>query len=157
MTDLGNRYALSAMKLKRATLAGEIAELKKKLAWAEECLIHVDASLQLLDPTAQPSTIPARRPKRVKLFKQGELSGKLLAILRKAGEPMLTKDVLSALLERDGLDESARPGLQHRVSSNLDYLRKTGRVTKGDARRQAKWQALKQSTASPRLRIVGPA
>jgi hypothetical protein len=33
MNENGNQYALAALKDKRATLAGEIVDLKKQLAW----------------------------------------------------------------------------------------------------------------------------
>ena len=32
-TEAGNRYALHALKDKRATLSGEIGDLKRRLAW----------------------------------------------------------------------------------------------------------------------------
>jgi len=64
MNELGNKYALAALKDQRARLAGEIASLKKRLAWAEDHIRHVDASLQLLDPQLFPNLIPAKRPQK---------------------------------------------------------------------------------------------
>jgi hypothetical protein len=54
----GNRYALHALKDKRATLAGEIADLKKQLAWRVQQLDHVDACLTIFEPTGDPAAIP---------------------------------------------------------------------------------------------------
>ncbi len=58
MTDneLGNRYALHALRDKRATLAGEIADLKKQLAWRVSQLDHVDACLNIFEPGFDPQT-----------------------------------------------------------------------------------------------------
>jgi hypothetical protein len=45
----GDRYALSALKDKRATLASEIIHLERQLRHRREMLVHVDATLRLLD------------------------------------------------------------------------------------------------------------
>ena len=140
-TETGNRYALSALKDKRATLAGEIAQLKNKLAWAESQLKHLDATIQIFEPVADPSAIPNKRPKkRVKLFRQGELSRTILDCLRTADGPMRTYDVVSAVLMALGHEEAARPALTPRVRSNLQYLQtRAGRVAKLGSGGNARW------------------
>ena len=47
----GNRYALSALKSKRATIAAENVPLERQLRHRKELLVHVDATLRLLDPS----------------------------------------------------------------------------------------------------------
>jgi hypothetical protein len=52
-------------------LAGEIADLKKQLAWRVQQLDHVDARLTIFEPSGDPSTIPAKLVRRqVKLFRR---------------------------------------------------------------------------------------
>lgn len=131
MTDLGNRYALSALRAKRAEIAGEIVALKRKLDWAEKSLRHLDASLNILDPTGDPTQIPAKRPqKRVKLFRQGQLGAMILGALRTAQRPLATAEVVRALVESGRLGDGAEAGLKARVRSNLAHLLKTARVLK---------------------------
>ncbi|HEV2653247.1 MAG TPA: hypothetical protein VGU69_18430 [Rhizomicrobium sp.] len=140
MNDLGNKYALAALKDKRATLAGEIADLKKQVAWRIEALSHVDASLHLLDPQANPNGIPLKRPRRrVKLFRQGELGNLIRDALRRAGKPVGLKEIVTALLEAGGHGESARAALTPRVRGNLAYLEKAGTVSKTGQATTAKW------------------
>jgi hypothetical protein len=140
MTDLGNRYALSALRAKRGELAGEIVQLKRKLAWAEDSLRHIDASLEILDPARDPSLIPAKRPqKRIKLFRQGQLSALILGALRQAKSPLTTADVVTAVLLTGGYGEGARPGLGPRVRGNLAYLESQGRARKLGRGRKARW------------------
>jgi hypothetical protein len=91
MEDLGNKYALAALKNKRATLAGEIAELKKQLAWRVSQLDHVDACLTIFEPGFDVNALGIKRPrKRVKLFRQGELGRLIIDALRRAGKPLST-------------------------------------------------------------------
>jgi hypothetical protein len=136
----GNKYALAAMKDQRARLAGEIITLQKRLAWAQEQIRHVDASLQLLDPQLFPDLIPAKRPqKRIKLFHQGELSRLVIDALRRAGKPLGTHAVVTAVLAAGGHGEAARPALAPRVRGNLAYQEGRGAVTKVGKARSATW------------------
>jgi hypothetical protein len=45
----GDRYALSALRNRRATIAAEIVSLERQLRHCKESLVHVDATLRLLD------------------------------------------------------------------------------------------------------------
>jgi hypothetical protein len=140
MTDLGNRYALSALKAKRAELAGEITVLKRKLDWAETSLRHIDASLNILDPSGDPTLIPAKRPqKRVKLFRQGQLGAMIIGALRASQTPLSTAEVVRTLMVSGRLVEAAKTGLQPRVRSNLAYLQKQNRVSKIGKSRDCRW------------------
>lgn len=141
MNENGNKYALAALKDKRATLAGEIAQLRNKLQWAESQLKHIDATIQIFEPACDPDAIPAKRPqKRIKLFRQGELGRLILDALRTADGPMRTQDVVSAILIAQGHDETARTALAPRVRSNLQYLlTKAGTVAKIGSAGDARW------------------
>jgi hypothetical protein len=140
MKTLGSRYALAQLKSKRASLAGEIASLKKKLDWAEEALRHVDATLIVFDPTIFPASIPARRDqKRVKLFRQGELGNRILRALRLAGSPQSIAEIVEAVVRHAKFDEDAYATMAPRIRSNLSYLRAVGRVEKAGTGRKARW------------------
>jgi len=85
MNDKGNRYALTALRDKRAGLAGEIVQLERQLRHRREALGHVDATLRLLDPSVEIDAIPNKRlTKRIKLFRQGELGRLIVGVLRES-------------------------------------------------------------------------
>ena len=116
MNDKGNRYALSALRDKRAVLASEIVQLERQLRHRKEALGHVDATLRLLDPSVDIDSIPTKRPrKRVKLFRQGELGRMILKAMREADAPISTQEITSAILAAGGHGESAKPSLISRV------------------------------------------
>lgn len=140
MNDLSNKYALAALKKRRADIAGEMAVLASRRLVLKEQLAHVDATLRILDPTIDPKGLPVSRPrKRVKLFRQGELGRLILAALRRAGKPLGTHAITAALLEAGGFGESARPSLTPRVRGNLAYLESREAVTKEGNGRSATW------------------
>lgn len=140
MEDKGNRYALKALRDKRAALASEIMQTERKLRHLRDSLVHVDATLKLLDPEADPEAIPTKRPTtRVKLFRQGELARMVRDALREAGEPIPADQIVSYLMRVGGHDESARKALAGRVRGTLAYLRRSGAVLKLGDRNTAAW------------------
>lgn len=142
MTENSNMYALAALKKKRAGFAGEILDFKKKIKWREEQIRHLDATIEVFEPGFDVSSIPSTRPRRrVKLFKQGELSRMILDALRRAGEPIKTYDVVTAVMAEMGHGESARSALAQRVRGNLAYNEKQAKnIVKVGEGRDTRWQ-----------------
>ena len=139
--ESSNKYALAALKDKRATLSGEIIQLKKQMAWKQEALLHLDASIAIFEPGYDAKRVRPKRPKeRVRLFNQGELGRIVLEVLRKADEPTITADVVTGVLAALGHGEAARPAMRARVRSCLQYLcRDRQLVVKTGSTRAARW------------------
>lgn len=137
----GSRYAISALKNKRATLAAEIVQLERQIRSRKDNLQHVDACLRLLDPTVAVEDIPNKRmAKHVNLFRQGELSRLVVGVLREAeGVPLTTPQIAEAIMTNGGIDKDARNVIRVRVRSNLGYLQRRGKVAKLGERTAAKW------------------
>jgi len=137
----GDRYALSALTKRRALLAAEIVQLERQLRHRKESLGHVDATLKLLDPSIETAAIPNKRlPRRVKLFRQGELGRLILGALRKAEVPLSTAQIATAVLDAGGHGEAARPTVTPRVRGNLAYLERRGKVSKSGGGRDVCWK-----------------
>lgn len=142
MNEKTNKYALAALKKKRATIASEIVQLERKLEHRQDSLTHIDATLQILDPSVDPDAIPnARITKRVKLFRHGELNRLILGAFRNSdGALHTTKEVVTAVIESGGFGENSRAAMTSRVRGNLTYLRKQGKLEKIGERLNARWR-----------------
>jgi hypothetical protein len=142
MNEKSNQYALAALKNKRAELSSGIIELKRQLRHKQELIVHVDATLRLLDPSIEPDAIPSKRfIRRVKLFKHGELGRLIIDALRRAdGGPLSTFDITSSVMAVGGHDETARRALGPRVRGNLSYLNREGKVLKIGNMKETKWR-----------------
>lgn len=143
MNDKGNRYALAALKDKRASLASEIVQCERKLRHCREAIAHVDATLRLLDPSIAPDEIPNKRlvPGRIRLFRQGELGRMIRDALRTAGgKPLSTAEIVDHLLKVGGHGPEARKAMSGRVRGNLAYLERKGEVEKLGNRTSAAWK-----------------
>ena len=134
-------HAMAALKNTRATIASEIVQLERQLRHRREHLVHVDATITLLDPSVSVEGIPNKRPrKRIKLFRQGELGRMILDAIRQAdGEPMSTSEIVGAVLEAGGHDEGARPTMGPRVRGNLAYLQRRRKIAKQGNGKLTKW------------------
>jgi hypothetical protein len=141
MTPKSNRYAIAALKDRRATMAGEIEQFKEAIRHREEQLTHLDATLRVLDPAYRADTIPPKRLRRVKLFGGGELNRLILDALRKAdGKPQTNVEIAKAIVAAKGYGEESLPALIRRVRANLSYLKRDrGAVVKTGNRLSARW------------------
>jgi hypothetical protein len=140
MNELGNKYALAALRHKRATLAGELTVLEKQAEWKRQQLVHVDATLAVFGE-ADPSAIKGVKPyKRIALFKQGELSRHVIDALRRGGRPMRLAEIVEAVTADLGHGREAIPALRHRIRASLQYhLREKQAVTKAGNGQRVTW------------------
>lgn len=141
MNENGNKYALAALKERRASVAGEITVCESRLRYLKDSLAHIDGTLKLFAPGSDPGDIAPKRPyRRVKLFGQGELNRLILGAMRKADRPMSTAEIVAAVVLELGHGEDAARGMNNRVRANLQYLhRERQSVNKHGAGRQTTW------------------
>jgi hypothetical protein len=101
-----------------------------------EQLVHVDATLAILDPDADPSEIkPKRIVKHVNLFRSGELSRLIMTAFRESdGQPMSNRAITEAVMRLHGIGPEARRAIQTRVSdvSGVSGEAREGREVEGD-------------------------
>jgi hypothetical protein len=136
----GDRYALSALRKRRALLAAEIIQLERQVRARKDSLVHVDATLKLLDPEYDSDTVrPRRIPQRIRLFRQGELSRLILGTLREADEELSTQQIVTAVVRAGGHGEGARKAMGQRVRANLAYQQRRGKVAKSGSGTGARW------------------
>ena len=102
----------------------------------KELKVHIDATLKLLDPDVDLDKIKKRRTpdKRVKLFRAGELGRMILDAIRRAGGPISTGEVVTAIIAAGGHGDGVRPTVGPRVRSNLGYLERRGKGREGGKR-----------------------
>lgn len=139
--DLGNQYALHALRERRAELSGEIASLKRRIANLKETILHLDGALRAFDPNTNPADIPDKRfVQNVKPFGGGKMNRLIFTVLRKAGKPLSTQEVVEGVAAELGYGADAVKGMKHHVRSNLNYLVKSrGLLAKEGERRAVKW------------------
>jgi hypothetical protein len=110
---------LSGLIDKRAELAGEIRLLEERLEQLRSDVLHVDATIRLIDPAYRVDAVvpKVRRPRR-DWFGRGELLRSILETLRKAPEPLTAREIALALMSaRDSTRTTRR--VERRVDSTV--------------------------------------
>jgi hypothetical protein len=138
--EKGNRYAIAALKDRRATMAGEIIQMKEGIRYRDEQLTHMDAVLRELDPSYRADTLPPKRLRRVKLFGSGELNRLIADALRRAEKPLGSADIAASIVETKGYGRESIHALTRRVRANLSYLLRGKPVVKTGLRTTARWE-----------------
>lgn len=143
--QLGNQYALHALKERRAELSGEIAALKRRITNLTETVLHLDGAIRAFDPDANPAEIPDKRfQQNVKIYGKGKLTRIILGVLRKAGKPLSTPEVAETVVAELGYGPDAVRAMTNHVRSNLGYLtRDRGIVERTGERKSALWSLSK--------------
>src|SRR5947209_8711238 len=141
-TELGNKYALAALKRKRGELMTDIASLHRQIGKLQKQAAKLDAVILLFDPEYKIGSIRPKRAKRVHLFQEGQLSTLILDALRRAqGQPLSTAEVTDAVVATIGQTETARPVMHARVVACLGQLNRRSRlVEKIGERKTAAWR-----------------
>ena len=52
--EKSNQYALHALRERRASIAGEITHLERRLRYLRQAITHLDGALVVLNPDADP-------------------------------------------------------------------------------------------------------
>jgi hypothetical protein len=126
---MSTTHVINSLRRKRAEVSGAIRELESRVHVLRRDLAHIDATLKLFDPDAEPKTIKPVRPYRPRnrLFEPKELSIRVMTALREAEGNTATLDAIVERIMRDkGLAEPAGRMIQGVVALTLRGLRERG-------------------------------
>src|ERR1051326_4607340 len=103
---MAESHVLTALKTKRARLAGEIIQAQEIVARRTKELLAIDAVLRLFAPDGDPDMIAPIRPAlRGLFFKYGELARLALKIMREVGRPVTLESSIDLAMEAKRLPE----------------------------------------------------
>src|ERR1700742_3325990 len=92
-------HVVSALRNKRAELAGMVGQLEQQLARQRTNLAHLDATIRLFDPNVRPQEIRAKQQRaRSAWFRQGECLRRIHDELRNAAQPLTTRDLAERIM-----------------------------------------------------------
>src|SRR5438105_13897049 len=97
---MADPHVISALREKRALVAGLIEKLERKLEQHRTDLTHIDGVLRLFQPDRDPEAIQPKRiyARRTRYFAKGELSRIVLEALRDAHSKPLSTDDIAGLV-----------------------------------------------------------
>lgn len=97
-------YVLLGLTKRRAELAGEADALKARLAQLGTDAMHLEAVIRQFDPDYDLASIKGIRQRSPDAAQRGERSRVLLDVLREAGEPLATAEIVRRVMALQGQD-----------------------------------------------------
>lgn len=120
---MADPHIITALRDKRAELAGEIQVAEGRLAKLHAEIAAVDITLRVFDPEQKPATIRAKvKRKQSTRFRVGEMSRTLLSILRVAQQPLSIREMAAAVAAAHGIDVSTKKALGVLVANTRAVL-----------------------------------
>ena len=143
MADL---HVTSALREKRALVAGLIEKLERKLEQHRADLTHIDGVLRLFQPEHDPASIKPKRTyaRRTRYFAKNELSRLCMDALRGAGgAPLTTDDIAGRIIEAktfDAADVVLRKAIGEQALAMLRSFRKQATIEQIGLGRGVRWR-----------------
>jgi hypothetical protein len=146
---MADPHVISALREKRALVAGLIEKLERKLEQHRADLTHIDGVLRLFQPNRDPGEIKPKRTyaRRTRYFARNELSRLTMDALRAAdGTLTTTDDIVGRVIEAKGFD-GADTALRGYTRSGVDAAPLFQEATHGRTDRAGPQCALAASAA----------
>src|SRR6202022_3730652 len=131
---MADPHIISALREKRAIVAGLIERLERKLEQHRVDLTHIDGVLRLFQPDRDPAEIKPKRTyaRRTRYFARNELSRLCMDALRASdGAPMTTDEIAGRVIEVKGFaaaDAALRKAIGEQSLALMRLFRKRGMV-----------------------------
>lgn len=146
-----HRVAIAALVRLRADTAFRVNELEKQTEAARADLVHIDAVIRMLAPQLDPDHIPERqrRPRRLEYFAHGEITRRILDLLRE-NETVAAIDVARQALADKGLsfeDRPVRTEFCRRITMQAAHMARKGTLEKVGFGRSVRWRLAAEAAA----------
>jgi hypothetical protein len=137
---MAKTHVISALRAKRAEIAGHVQDLEKKVKTYRARLAHIDETIKIFSPDTDPESIPAKRTyRRARYFSRGEMARLCLDALRKADGPLSTAEILASVIKAKGLPGSVVASLTEKTLAYLRTRLKTGSLVKTGVTQGTRW------------------
>jgi hypothetical protein len=137
-------HVISALREKRALVAGLIEKLERKLEQHRADLTHIDGVLRLFQPDRDPGEIkPKRTYRRTRYFARNELARLCMDALRDAPGFITTDEIAAQVIAVKGFetaDNTLRAAIRDQVLTVLRAARKRGTVEQIGLGRGVRWK-----------------
>lgn len=147
---MGEPHVLSALKEKRAELAGELIATENLVTKLKADLVGIDRAIKVFDPKSRPHMIKPVMRRGASEFPHGELSRLILNALRCSPNPMTLREIAEKIGAERNMDVSEFQiinGLMVKIRARLFAQYKAGTLAKEPRGSAMEWRVA--DSASP--------
>jgi hypothetical protein len=129
---------------KRRDVEFRIGEIEREAEAMRADLMHLDAVIRIFAPDIEPAALPPRlrHPRRLEYFSHGEITRRILDMLR-VGGTVATIDVAKKAMEDKELsfeDRRLRTEFCRRITMQLNHMRRERKVERIGEGRGSRWR-----------------
>jgi hypothetical protein len=144
---MADPHVISALREKRALVAGLIEKFERKLEQHRADLTHIDGVLRLFQPDRDPGDIKPKRPyaKRTRYFARNELSRLCMDALRASEGVTTTDEIAGRIIGAKGFDSAdvvLRKAIAEQALTIMRSFRKRGTVEQIGLGRGLRWKLM---------------
>jgi hypothetical protein len=138
-------HVISALREKRALVAGLIERLERKLEQHRADLKHIDGVLRLFQPDRDPDEIRPKKTyaRRTRYFARNELARLCMDVLRSAPSLITTDEIVAQVIAAKGFEAAnttLRASIRDQLLTVLRAARKRGAVEQLGLGRGVRWR-----------------
>ena len=142
---MADPHVISALREKRAIVAGLIEKLERKLEQHRADLTHIDGVLRLFQPDRDPGEIKPKRAyaRRTRYFARNELARLCMDALRDAPGLITTDEITAQVIAAKGFeaaDATLRASIRDQLLTVLRAARKRGTIEQTGLGRGVRWR-----------------
>lgn len=146
--DMAESHVLSALKEKRARLAGELVTANLRVIALKADLAAVDRCLHIFGSDVDPKTIEPKATFGKSGLPKGAGSRMALEILRETGEPLSSQELSACILQRLGRPLEPRPFEMLVKAIHGNFSRRMDGIVRFDrATYPGKWRLAERDTS----------
>jgi hypothetical protein len=137
---MSETHVVSALRKKRAEVAGHVHDLEKKVKTWRARLVHIDETIKIFSPQTDPEAIqPKRSYRRARYFSRGEFARLCMDELRKTAGPLTTAEIVAGVIAAKGLPKGLAPALTEKALAYLRTKLATSSVVKTGVTQGTRW------------------
>jgi hypothetical protein len=137
---MSETHVVSALRKKRAEVAGHVHDLEKKVKTYRARLAHIDETIKIFSPDTDPEAIPPKRTyRRARYFSRGEFARLCMDELRKAEGPLTTAEIVAGVIAAKGLPKGLAPVLTEKALAYLRGKLTTANIVKTGTTQGVRW------------------
>ena len=115
---MAESHVISGLVAKRAEVAGQITSYQSEIQRLQSALSYLDGAIKLFAPEFDLRTVKSKRTNaRNQYFGHGEAQRMTLDVLREVGEPMCSREIANALIQRKHIESTA--AIVERIQKNI--------------------------------------
>src|SRR6266850_7306029 len=148
---MADPHVISALREKRAIVAGLIEKLERKLEQHRADLTYIDGVLRLFQPDRDPDEIKPKRTyaRRTRYFARNELARLCMDALRDTRGLITTDEMAARVIAAKGFeaaDSTLRTAIRDQLLTVLRAARKRGTVEQMGLGRGVRWKLVNRDS-----------